>query len=241
MRRYSEAVELFERVNNEAAAGDSAARKSWLDITRLDSALLSESEKQDALLFMEATAARTKKSTKKKKAAAPFSAVAFYSYAATLLRKLKSVHKKAFAANDSTFEKPPSVHMLRTKTSSPSLKAAFLIALSLFSHDPSDRRPTLLACAKGRPQRLNGVVSTHFLPQREMVALKIRENRCLSSLTPTDSRRLEKCMSSKLGRFDSGLLPVTPPREQSLKCGRGVSSNTVTTITGRESTEGARF
>lgn len=39
MRRYLEALELVERVSDEATLNDSVDEKGWLGITRLDSAL----------------------------------------------------------------------------------------------------------------------------------------------------------------------------------------------------------
>lgn len=65
-----------------------------------------------------------------------------------------------------------SAQVPRTKTSSLSVRSMFLSTVSLFSHDPPDRREANAARAKDRFQRLAGMVSTHFLLLPEMVTLQ---------------------------------------------------------------------
>lgn len=64
MRLNPEALQLPEKVNDETAARDGSVGQSGLCITHLDGVLISESEKQDTLLFIESAAVRTKYSTK---------------------------------------------------------------------------------------------------------------------------------------------------------------------------------
>lgn len=75
-----------------------------LGISNLGRALLSESEKLDALLFKDAAADHTKNDTKEKRAVTLFNPVSNFSCAVGLLKKLKSVHKKTFPASESSFE-----------------------------------------------------------------------------------------------------------------------------------------
>lgn len=65
--RYPHALQLIEKVNDEAGTSDSAATKGGLCITHLDSALFLKSEKHDALLLVVAAAAHTTDSKKEKK------------------------------------------------------------------------------------------------------------------------------------------------------------------------------
>lgn len=69
---------LFETVNDEATASNSAARKSRLAITHFNGAMLLESGKQDPLRLFEAAAGRTKSSTKEITTAALSSSRAFF-------------------------------------------------------------------------------------------------------------------------------------------------------------------
>lgn len=87
MPRYRDALRLIENVIDEAVARDSATGKSGFGIQRLISALLSYSEKQSALLFIEVAAAHTKDNAKEKRTAARFSLCAFYSFVAALLKE----------------------------------------------------------------------------------------------------------------------------------------------------------
>lgn len=98
-----------------------------------------------------------------------FSPCGFYSSAAALPEKLKTVHKKTFLADESTFEDFLSAQMPRTKTFLLSAKASFLCTMSLFSQDLSDRKGTLATRAKGRSQRLVSVVYIYVLPQQEIL------------------------------------------------------------------------
>lgn len=73
MRRYQEALELVEKVNKDVADVKSAARKAGLDIARLGSILLLESEKHGDLPVIEAAAVHASDSTKEKSRASLFS------------------------------------------------------------------------------------------------------------------------------------------------------------------------
>lgn len=64
MRRYVEALLLVQKAKDEAETEDSSAMKGGLGITHLDSALLMQSEKQDALLPNVNAKAQTKNDTK---------------------------------------------------------------------------------------------------------------------------------------------------------------------------------
>lgn len=132
-RRYPETLQLIEKVNDEAAANDSAARKSALGIKHLESVLLLESKKQDALVSIAAAAAHTRDSTRVRKTAALCSSCFFYSFSAALQDNLKIVHKKAFPAAELTFEMLLSAQEPRKKTSSLFVEATFLSTISLLS------------------------------------------------------------------------------------------------------------
>lgn len=67
--RYQEALKLVEKINGEVTAGDSTARKRGLGITHFVIALLSQSEKHDAPLFIETTPVLTKDNVKEKRKA----------------------------------------------------------------------------------------------------------------------------------------------------------------------------
>lgn len=65
--RYPEALQLPEKFNDEAVAGDSAGGTGGLGTTHFDRVLLLHSEKQNALLLLEAAAVHAKDNTKDKK------------------------------------------------------------------------------------------------------------------------------------------------------------------------------
>lgn len=60
LRQYLEALQLLEKVNDQAAASDSPAKKGGLKITHLDSGFLFESGEQGALLLIAAAEVHTK-------------------------------------------------------------------------------------------------------------------------------------------------------------------------------------
>lgn len=72
---YLEAVQLVEKVNEEAASDDSAAGNGGLRITHLDGALLLKSENWKALLLNNAAAVVAKNGTNETRIAAPFKAL----------------------------------------------------------------------------------------------------------------------------------------------------------------------
>lgn len=90
MRQFLESPELAEKVNSEATADGSAVEKDGLDIAHLGRALFLQSQKQDALLFIEAAALLMNDNLKGKRTMALFSPPAFYSFAVTLLNKSES-------------------------------------------------------------------------------------------------------------------------------------------------------
>lgn len=87
--RYAEALQLVEKVSDEAAASGIPAEKIELGISHVSSALLLVSEEQDALLLTEAAAVHTEDNTKEKRVAVLFDSRAFPSSAVALLQKLK--------------------------------------------------------------------------------------------------------------------------------------------------------
>lgn len=66
MRLYPMALKLFKKIRDEAPAGKSAAGNGKLSITHFDSVFLLESEKQNALLSVDAAAAHAQNGTKEK-------------------------------------------------------------------------------------------------------------------------------------------------------------------------------
>lgn len=122
MRRFPQPLQPAGKINNEGAASDSAGMESELGITQLDSVLLPQSKKQDALLFVEAAAVAVKGNTKEKRAGALFNTCAFYSCTAALLKKFTTVLQNVIPASDSTSEQLLSAHVLPTKTYSLSVR-----------------------------------------------------------------------------------------------------------------------
>lgn len=61
---YSEAVQLVEKVNDDVTTGDSPGKRDGLGITRLDSALLFQSERQNTSLFIRPAAAHSMQNKK---------------------------------------------------------------------------------------------------------------------------------------------------------------------------------
>lgn len=176
-----------------------------------------------------------RKPRKRKKTAGLLNPAAFYCCAAGLFNKLKTVYKKAFPANESTFEKYPLAQMPRTETSSLSVRAIFLSTMILFSHDLSDERETAVASAEARSQHLAGAVSLHFLPQREFVTLGKRKNRSPSPMTRTDSGRLERPVSTSPAGFDFRLPPADSLSNQSCEGGHKEGSMRRTSVIEPES------
>lgn len=60
MRRFPEALQLIENINDEAASTDSGSAKGALSITHLDEAVLSSAEEHTVLLYTEAAVAHTR-------------------------------------------------------------------------------------------------------------------------------------------------------------------------------------
>lgn len=136
MRRYQKALQFVEKVNDEAHPGNNAAEKGGLSITHFDSALLLESQKHSALLFMKTAAICTKKNKKEKKTGPLFSLRAFCFYASLLLEKLKTVHIKVSPAEETTIKMFLSAQLPQTKTPSSSVKAVFFSTLTVASSSP---------------------------------------------------------------------------------------------------------
>lgn len=215
-------------VNDETVSGDSPAGEGGLGITHLDSALLLHSEKAATLLFVEAATAYTKDNAKNERSAVLFSPHGFNFYAALLLKKVKSIRMKAIAAEQLAFQDFLGAQWPRKKLSSLSVKPLFLSSISLFSHDSSERRGILAGRARGLIQRLVGVASKHFLPQKETVAMGKGKNRSRPPMTPAVSRRSEKRVWTKPGHPHFGLPSAIPMRKQSRKSRRRESSKMVT-------------
>lgn len=96
MRRYPGALGLAEKVSGETTASNGPAESGGFGIADLDSSLLLHFRKQNALLLIEAAADYTETNTRDKRSTALLNPCDFYSYAARLLKNLKSVHKKPF-------------------------------------------------------------------------------------------------------------------------------------------------
>lgn len=214
MRQYPEAIQLVGKVNDEAAANDSAAEKDGPGIMRLDSALLFRSEGQDAPLLIKAAAAHRNNNTKEKRTDALFSPRSLCSFAAVLLGKLKTFHKKIFPASESTFDKLLLAQVSWTKTSLLSVKVMFLITMSLFSQSLLESSETLAACAKGHFQRLVDVGSRLFLLRQKTVTIRPRTNRSLLMMTTTYCRGLKRLVAFKRARRECELPLATSPRKQ---------------------------
>lgn len=88
MRRFSEALRLASKVNDQAASSDSLSARDVLVVARFEIVLLSSHETHDVLLCTEDAAAHTES----QKQNPPFNEHAFCSYAFPLLQKLKTVH-----------------------------------------------------------------------------------------------------------------------------------------------------
>lgn len=172
VRRYPEPLQLSENVKDEAAASDGAAGKNRLRITHLDSALFLDSERRDAASFMKAAAVHTMKSTKKGKQVALFNCRLIFFYAAALPDEGENVQKKVVPVSESRVEKFLSAQVLRTRISSLSVHALLFRTLRRIIHDHADKEGPLTTDTKGRSRRLVGVVSTHILPQQNMLIMR---------------------------------------------------------------------
>lgn len=60
MRRLPKALELVEKLNDEASSENSTVTTDGLRATRLENSLLSKAEEHDVLLYLEAAAAHTR-------------------------------------------------------------------------------------------------------------------------------------------------------------------------------------
>lgn len=139
-QRYPEARQLVEKVNHEAAAGDSAGSKDGLGIRHVSSALLLQAEKQASLRFIGIAAVHTNDDTKDKNTAALFSSRALFFIVAALLEELKTVYKKTVPVNASRSEEHLYAQLIRTEVSSLSVRVVFLNSISLLADDPSDTK-----------------------------------------------------------------------------------------------------
>lgn len=211
LRQYPEALELVEKVIDEGAAGDSGAAERGLRLTHLYSALLSKLKKQEAPLFVEASAAHTKNDTIEIRTAALFSPCDLYFCVSWLLNKLKTVYKKVSPASESTLEEVLSAWVPRTKISSMPVKAKLLSTMPLFFYGAPDRKETLAACAKRRSRRPASAVSTHLIPQRKMLKLRKAKDKRPPSMTSAHSRRLKRRVLTQPARLDFALPPTTLP------------------------------
>lgn len=98
VRRYPKAFQIVEKVSDEAVARDSAAERGRVCITiSIVSAFAVRKPEWSGSRRDRHTA--YKRVTQKKKAALLHPSL-FYSYYAVLLQKLKTTHKKAFAAKE---------------------------------------------------------------------------------------------------------------------------------------------
>lgn len=148
------------------------------------SALLFESEKQNALLFIDAAAVCTEDSTKEKKNSRTVQPSSLLFFCCCTPEHSGNRLQEHFPANAFTLEKFLSAQMPRTKTSLLLVKTIFLSTKSLLSHDLSDRKEKA-ARPRGRFQRLFGLMYTHFLPQRKTVSLGKKTEPFCRQLMPT--------------------------------------------------------
>lgn len=91
MRPFLEALRLVERFNEKAASDDSSGIGGALGVTRLDHAILSKADENDALLSIEAAEAHIRD----RKQNVAFSGDAFYLYAAFSVLELGRMHSAA--------------------------------------------------------------------------------------------------------------------------------------------------
>lgn len=137
VRPYPKGSELLKKVKDEAAAGESAGGNVGLCTTHFNEALLLQSEKHNALFFIETAAVHTEDSTKDKKTAALCCSREFCVYS-TAPRKADKRSNNALPAVESTNKKVLTAQVTRTKTYWLSLKALSLSTMSLLLCDLSD-------------------------------------------------------------------------------------------------------
>lgn len=98
MRRYPETFQLVEEVEDEAAASSNAGGKGRGGIAHCKTALLLQSQKWDAVFFIEAAAVYTKENMKDIGTATLFDLIPLYFYAAMLFEGGKTSTKRPFQA-----------------------------------------------------------------------------------------------------------------------------------------------
>lgn len=113
--------------------------------------------------------------------------------------------------------------------------------MRLSSHDPSCKKEALAARAKGCSQRLARVAFGQFLTQRNTVKLGKKKEQSSPPMPPTDSYRLERCVSTRPAHLDVQVPPAIFVRKKSAESSRKECSKRQKAFTEPESEKRVRF
>lgn len=150
VRRFSEALRLVEKRNDEAASSDSTGESGALGGTHLDSAVVFSSKEHDVLLYVDATDAHTRRWKHN-----PSSMDAFSKSVPPLFCKSsKSWHRSEYEKHHSTFDAFVLTEPLQIKSFSLLVGKMHLSTTSIFSLDAADKKRLLTAPARARAQRI---------------------------------------------------------------------------------------
>lgn len=198
MRHFSEALQLAEKLNDEAASEYFRVTRDASGATHLDNPLLSRADEHDVPLYIETEAEHTRG----QKQNATFISHAFYSFATSLLQGLRSIHSTACEKYPTSFNAFLLVKIPQTRTSALPVREVYPNKLCLFSYDPGDKRRTLAACVKARSQRAARAVKKPFIPGKEVVSSARAAKKSSPPSSPENSRRLGKHASIGLSWLD---------------------------------------
>lgn len=134
----------LENINNEAASGDSAGARDAFSVTYLDLPVLLNLKEHNVPLYIEAVVARTGE----QKQIPRVNERAFYSYAASLLQKLKNLQCSACEKSPFTFDDLLLSETAERKTSSLQVLKMCLNTLIHLSYNVAGRKRLLTARAK---------------------------------------------------------------------------------------------
>lgn len=158
VRRFSEALQLVEKVSDGATSSDSDSASSALSFTDFDRAVLSSAEEHDLLLFIEAAVAHIQGW----KQSPPFYGRAFCFYAASLLQELETLHLLTCKRHPHTFDESVLIEIPQTKSCSLPVKKMYLNKLGLFSFDVASKQEVFAARTKALSHRVIRAETKHL-------------------------------------------------------------------------------
>lgn len=139
VRRFPKPLSLDEKQNDRAPSEHSSAARGALSVTPLSTALLEKGDEHGLLLYNRDVTALTRC----RKQTATFNSRAFFLYALSFLRKLRSKHSTVWKKHPFIFNPFLLSEVPQTKSFMLLVKAMFSSTMSLSFYDPADKTEAL--------------------------------------------------------------------------------------------------